>query len=672
MNSLVHLLQQRAAPLSDTESKAVFSFLDHGETIGNELTYHELDRSARIIAGHLQRYCAPGDRALLLLSPGLDYISAFFGCLYAGVIAVPAMVPNPGSLARIRAIAADAQPRLALVPGPSESASSEAHDWFDHAALGQMDCVSITSLTKVDVGWVKPMVRSTDIAFLQYTSGSTGSAKGVKVSHANLIANACLAKEVYGLDADEVLLSWLPPHHDFGLVGGIVLPVVLGCRCIQFAPSAFMMRPHRWLKAMSDYRVTMTGAPNFAYALAAQKITDEQKKSLDLRYLRLAVNGAERIRCGTLRAFAEAFAGCGFRAGAFTPAYGLAESTLLVSADVDPVRQALPPSLFASKSELAKGIVRVCPDGDDSVELVPVGRTSATSHEIAIVDPANGTRVPDLQVGEIWVRGESVSTGYWSAVEGANSNFGAGLLGEQKAYLRTGDLGFVRDRTLYVVGRIKEVMIFGGRNIYPQDVEASVEQSAPAFRANGCAAFSIDSEDGEQLVLVQEIEARKQMETAGLAERIQRVLLEQHEISNLRAICLVRAGHLPRTSSGKIRRLECRNLFLSGGLASVWSWERNAQAGRRSAYRAPVSETEKILAEIVSEVLQVEGIGVDDDIFRLGVHSLAATQIVARIHLQFPDLSSMLTLRSIFETSTISSLAEKIDSLIASTESFEI
>jgi acyl-CoA synthetase (AMP-forming)/AMP-acid ligase II len=355
-----------------------------------------------------------------------------------------------------------------------------------------------------------------------------------------------------------------------GLVLKMLTPIYAGAHCVQFPPAAFLLRPYRWLKLISDYGARLTSGPNFAYALCVNKITEEQKSSLNLSTLEIALNGAEPIRPNTLRRFAAAFAASGLRPEALKPGYGLAEATLFVSGSPN-CHAGQPFTVALSKAALAQGRAEFAEDSTSMVEVVSTGPVGA-AHQAMIVDPESLTLKAGREVGEIWLRGPSIAQGYWERPEETARTFGARLPGDQSLYLRTGDLGFIHLGELYVTGRIKEVMIFNGRNVYPQDIEATVEQVDRAFRANGCAVFSIDGEDSARLVIVQEVELRADPETTELTERIRAELTEQHETFDLAAILLVREGRIPRTTSGKIQRLQCKALFLANAIETLWAW----------------------------------------------------------------------------------------------------
>ncbi|MES2940788.1 MAG: amino acid adenylation domain-containing protein [Pseudomonadota bacterium] len=661
------MLQHRAA--APEAGRTAFTFLEDGERASGILTFADLDLRARQVAARLQRHTHAGDRVLLVHPPGLDYIAAFFGCLYAGVIAVPALPPSSlRTLPRLKLMAQDAQPRLALAPG-DVVARMRAAPVHGDGGFGQLEWLDIDAAGDADAAqeWVRPDVAAGDIAFLQYTSGSTAAPKGVMVSHANLLANARLMQSVYGMGADDTFVSWLPPHHDLGLIGGIVLPLYVGCHCVQFPPAAFLMRPHRWLKVLSDYRACVTGAPDFAYALCADKVTEAQKRGLDLSALEVAVNGAERVRHATLRRFAQAFAGCGLRPQALTPSYGLAESTLLVTASRQPVAGLLPPHLAVDRQALAMDRVEPAADGEDkpgTIALVGTGASGLQGHAVRIVDPVSLCELPQGKVGEIWVSGPSVAQGYWQRAEETARTFGARLPGHAAAHLRTGDLGFLHQGALYVTGRLKEMMVFSGENIYPQDVEATVEALDPAFRAGGCAVFCVDDEDGKpKLVVVQELESRRQAALDTLAGELRAALQESHGIVDLAALLLVKAGHVPRTSSGKIQRVRCRQMFLDGELEAAWSWREDAEGaqGARASEKplaVPRTPTETALAGIWRELLDLDAVDVDTSFLALGGHSLLAAQIVARVREVF-DVE--VDIRALFEFPTVGGLAGHID-----------
>ncbi|WP_275269411.1 non-ribosomal peptide synthetase [Pantoea ananatis] len=659
-SNLIELLQFRAGRSSGHSNKTAFTYLNDGENISGSLTYEELDRQARNIAAHLQKITNPGDRVLLVYPPSLDYIVSFLGCVYAGVIAVPAVPPtNIRTRPRLLSIVNDASPCIAigttLTVDRMKSLQVNSDD-----VLSKLHWLSTDNLGNSSEKWIDPKAKSNDIVFLQYTSGSTGTPKGVMVSHDNLLSNVSLSKNVYGINDEDTFVSWLPPHHDFGLIGGIIFPLFVGCHCIQFPPAIFFAKPYRWLKILSLYRAKMTGAPNFAYEMCVKKVTEEQKKSLDLSELQVAVNGAERIRFETLKRFSDAFKICGFKAESFTPAYGLAESTLFVAAEVKRNKGQLPKTINLKKDALSNDSIIESYDQNDSIILVSNGSTTHGQHHIKIVNPDSLLPLAQGFVGEILVHSPSVAQGYWNRLEESKKTFETKIIGDSRPYLKTGDLGFIYNGDLFIAGRIKELMIFNGRNFYPQDIESTIEKLDPAFRANGCAAFSLENNNGTQLVIVQEIESKQKPKTESIVSLIWTELAETHEIYDLHAVVLVKAGHLPRTSSGKIQRVLCSELYKSNLLSKIWIWENkslNITNGDREYY-PPESNCERIVSKIWQDVLLISEISRHDNFFELGGHSLLATQVLARLRDAF---NIDLPLKILFESHSLFDLACRIE-----------
>ncbi|QGZ42390.1 amino acid adenylation domain-containing protein [Pseudoduganella flava] len=556
--SLIDVLQSRAA-----SAAPAFTFMADGDNVTAALSFSELDRRARHLAAHLQHRARPRDRILLVYPPGIDYIVAFFGCAYAGMIAVPALPPaNARTLPRLLAIARDAQPALALAPA-ALVAKMERMQAAGDGTLGCLDWCAADGLPDAADAWRHPVPRPEDVLFLQYTSGSTGTPKGVMVSHANVLANLALMNGAFPMTSDDTIVSWLPPHHDMGLVSTILLPVCAGSHAVQFPPAAFVAQPLRWLKALSTWRARFSAAPNLAYDLCVERIGAEHKAGLDLSAWAHAINGAEPVRPRSLRRFVEAFAPCGFRAEALRPAYGLAESTLFVSSG----RGAA--TLAVDKAALAAGDIVPATGPQEPIELVPLGSPRAAGYRWSIVDPATRAPLGPGKVGEIWVAGASVAAGYWQRNDAA---FGAVTADGKGPWLRTGDAGFEHGGQLYVSGRIKDVMIFGGRNIYPQDVEHTVERVHPAFRQNGCAAFALEDDGPTRLVLLQEVSARRHVDLAHVMDKLRAAVREQHGIARIAAVLLLRVGHIPRTSSGKLARRRCRQLYLDGAFDPLDAW----------------------------------------------------------------------------------------------------
>ncbi len=552
-SSIVEILQARAA---STPDRNAYQFLSYGNGADVALSYGELDAAAHAIAAHLRSCTVPGDRALLLYRPGLDFVQGFLGCLYAGVIAVPAYPPHPTRPARdlpkLRAIAGDARPAAIL---SSAAVLDACEPLFAEAAdLGRIRRIATDTLPVAGRGG-DIRVDPDHLAFLQYTSGSTGTPKGVMVSHANLMHNERAIATLFGADEDSTIVGWLPMYHDMGLIGTMLHGIYTGASCVLMSPMDFLEQPLRWLEAITRFRAHTSGGPNFAYDLCVRRVSEEQKANLDLSSWQIAFNGAEPVRAATLARFAEAFATSGFRSTAFFPCYGLAEATLAVSG-----------GLKTDEPEVRRF--------DDSAPLVGCG-TSVEEQRIVIVDPETREPRNDGQTGEIWVSGPSVAQGYWEKPEQTAETFGGHLAGTNEGpFLRTGDLGFLDNGALFVNGRRKDLIIIRGRNHYPSDIEVTVEQSHPALRPGCGVAFSVDIDGAERLVVVQEVDRQHRAQANDeVAEQVRRRLAEEHEVA-LHALVLIKTGYIPKTTSGKVQRSLTKQLFLERSLAPVaeWTW----------------------------------------------------------------------------------------------------
>ena len=568
-SSLVELLQWRALHQPD---QRIYTFLTDGETDEAHLTCGELDLQARAIGARLQSLGAAGERALLLYPPGLEYIAGFFGCLYAGVTAVPAYPPDPArlkrTLPRLQTMVADAQAAVALTTAPILSMSQFL---FDEAPdLGDLQWLATDTIADgVEDGWQEPAVTHDTLAFLQYTSGSTRTPRGVMLSHGNLLCNLALISQAFDFASDDVGMIWLPPYHDMGLIGGILQPVYRCLYCILMSPLAFLQRPFRWLQAVSRYKATISGGPNFAYDLSVRKVTPEQRATLDLSHWRTAFNGAEPVRPETMERFAATFESCGFRQEVFYPCYGLAEATLIVSGGL----KAAPPVIHTVQgTALEQSRVVAASAGDeDARALVGCGQNLA-GQRIVIVDPESLTQCLPDQIGEIWVSGPSIAQGYWNRPEETEHTFRAYLAGTGEGpFLRTGDLGFLNDGELFIAGRLKDLIIVDGLNHYPQDIERTVEQCHPAVRPGCSAAFSIEADGREQVVVVAEVADRRKLarhqplDAGELTREIRRAVAAQHDL-RVYDVTLLKARTVPKTSSGKIQRHACRAGYLAGTL----------------------------------------------------------------------------------------------------------
>ncbi|HEX2691982.1 MAG TPA: fatty acyl-AMP ligase [Kofleriaceae bacterium] len=569
INTLVDLLRARAETHG---ARLAFTYLKDGEEIADAWTYQELDLRARRVAAALQAAGSDGDRAILLYPPGLDFVAAFFGCLYARRIAVPISLPNPARLTRelprLRAILDSAEPR-ALLTSSSAAAIADGLRAAD-PAIATLRLLATDGLTDDGQAWRDPNVGSDTLAFLQYTSGSTALPKGVMVSHGNLLHNMAAIAEMFRSTDETAMVSWLPVFHDMGLIGCVLHPMLHGSSNVLMAPAAFLQRPLRWLQAISRFQAHTSGAPNFAYDLCVRRITPEQRATLDLRSWRVAFNGAEPVRARTVAEFTRAFAPCGFRSDAMAPCYGLAESTLVVTASL----RGTPSTIAAFHGgDLERGrATPVSAPGPSARELVGCGH-EAGGQRLVIVDPECGTQLPDGEIGEIWVAGPSVAQGYWKLPAETETTFHAMLAGSGEGpFLRTGDLGFRWDDQLFIAGRRKDLIIVDGRNHYPQDIELTIEQSHAAFRPGCSAAFAVDVDGAERVVVVAEADPHRAIADgpaadpkATLFRAARRAVAIDHDV-DLHQLCLVRPGTIPKTTSGKIRRQACRAGFLSGSL----------------------------------------------------------------------------------------------------------
>jgi 8-amino-7-oxononanoate synthase len=550
-----------------------FTFLVDGESEELHLSYIELDRRARAIAALLQERDLAGERALLLYPAGLDFIAGFFGCLYAGVVAVTAYPPRMNrSLGRIEAIVGDAGARIALTTQP---VLERVTPWLaESPGLSRLEWLTTEeTATAIEEHWHPPDIGPDTLAFLQYTSGSTGTPKGVMLSHANLLHNSALIAYGFEHQRSDSGVFWLPSYHDMGLVGGILQPLFVGGSNVLMSPMAFLQKPIRWLRAISKYRATTSGGPNFAYDLCLRKVTPEQRDSLDLSSWSVAFNGAEPVRDETLDRFAQYFAPCGFRREAFYPCYGLAEATLIVSGGS---AKRTPTLACFDGRRLEQG--EAVPSSGTTPHcrrLVGCG-TSLPDQRIVIVDPETEEQCPPGKVGEIWVSGPSIAQGYWQRPDDTRQTFNAYLADSAEGpFLRTGDLGFLDGSELYVTGRIKDLIIVRGVNHYPQDIELTVEHCDPALRPNSGAAFAIDVNGQVHLAVVQEVERGHQADADRILEAIRVAVAREHELQ-LDAIVLVRTGSVPKTSSGKIQRHACRQAFVNDQLKTVAHWRSDA------------------------------------------------------------------------------------------------
>jgi 8-amino-7-oxononanoate synthase len=633
-----------------TPESTAFYFSD-GEAEEIRLSYEALDRRARAIGSHLVANGLRGERILLLYPPGLDFVSGFMGCLYAGATAIPAYPPRRNRyMSRIDAISDDAQAKAALTVADvgdrvqsllKEAPSLQAAMWI---ATDQIPDSAADS-------WEPPTFEDSSLAVLQYTSGSTGNPKGVMLSHSNLIHNCRLIVGSFEANSNTVGLSWLPTYHDMGLVGGVLMPLFIGRPNVLISPMSFLQKPVRWLRGITKYNVTISGGPNFAYDLCVDKITDEELEGLDLSSWLVAFNGAEPIRSTTLNAFIARFASVGFRSEAYYPCYGMAETTLIVTGSY---RQE-PPIIraFDGKALDEHRVVPAAVDEEGARELVGCGHV-LPDEEVIIVDPESRKRLPEHQVGEVWVRSQSVGQGYWNKPEITNETFRATTSRGDTGYLRTGDLGFMDDGELFVTGRLKDLIIVRGVNRYPQDIEQTVERTDPRLQAGAAAAFAVDLNGRECLIVMAEVERARHKDWSKVIQAIRGSVTREHELPP-DVITLVRFGSMPKTSSGKIQRHACRAAFFEDSLPVIARWtawsggEEGADqdsivvessatttaslGGSRASLAALQTEVNPLVAEVVMHHVReiakerAKGMTLESNIVEMGMDSLERLQI---------------------------------------------
>lgn len=622
---LLKILEDR---INLTPNKVAFTFLDTDLNEANQLTYKELSDKAKSLAVCLTEKNLEGERAILLFPPGIEFIPVFFACLYAGVIAVPAYPPRKNrSLDRLESIFKDSNAKVVLTDRKTQDTIESR--FKANPILAKPEIISSDEIDiSLAANWKARAVKEDDIAFLQYTSGSTGSPKGVMVSHGNLFHNAHDIE--LGFSHKGPILSWLPVFHDFGLMYGVVQPIFSGIPCYMMAPVSFLQRPLSWLQAITKYKATHSSGPNFAFQLCVDKVKDQELESLDLSHWQMAVSGAEPIRSTTLDAFASKFEPCGFNKKAFCPAYGLAESTLKVSAVPLDSPQTY---LDVSAKALGQHSVRLPEDDDqDLVRLVGCGG-SEIGAQIEVINPANNAVCSGNEVGEIWVKSNSVAKGYWQKPEETQATFNAFTSDGQGPFLRTGDLGFVHNNELYITGRHKDLIIVRGLNHYPQDIELSAFNSHEALVPEKAAAFSIEENGHEKLVLVQEVKrtAVRNFYFEEATEAIRKDVAKHH---NLRVdyISFIKPASLPRTSSGKVQRKLCAKMFQNGALKTIAEWS------NKEVYHQPdtpstqtkeplhhnLHEVQQWIKELISSAskIPVEELGLNEPFDTYGLDSL--------------------------------------------------
>lgn len=641
------------------------------------LTFGQLHTRARAVAARLQALGARGERVVLLFPTGLGFVEALFGCLLAGAIAVPVYPPVGARLApalrvlsgiirdadasilltdatlgaRLRqlSVGAGVARTLARVPGLSSLLGDVAD--ADLSALRSLTWLTVDQVSDDDAHAFEPVLPDLhDIAYLQYTSGSTGAPKGAKILHSSLVGNFRAGTAFTGIGPEDVAFNWVPLYHDLGLVCGVLQVPWVADHSILMSPVDFLARPITWLEGVHRFRATVTAGPNFALDLVVRKSTAEQRDRLDLSCVRSLGNGGEAVRADTLDRFAQAMHRAGFRPEAFTPCFGAAEATLFITA-AKPWR--VPHRLHLDAEALRRGRV-LRSTAPDAVSLVSNGRPEA-SHALAIVDPRTGTPLPEGHVGEVLVAGPSCCGGYWGRDDGA------GLWRELdgRRFLRTGDLGFLHGGELYLTGRHKDLIIRLGRNYHPPDLERTAEAAASQCRPGCSAAFAVDDGEAEQVVIVMELRTRRLSEPDALAARVASAVAREHGLV-LDTVVFVPRGAVPRTSSGKVRRSQARKAYVEGSLEAVATVHApDARAATEpGAPRCPAGAHEQGILHTLQEVAQdLLGREVDPEVHLadLGLDSLAAAELAstladrlgrpvsAELVLDHPTLSTLAT-----------------------------
>lgn len=684
-------LRARAAEFVDNE---VFAFLDaNGERV-DQLSYAELHERACRVAAAIQAHGSKGQRVLLLFEPGLHFAVAFYGCLYAGAIAVPAYPPDPRrferTLPRLQTIAADSSPSIVLTSAPIMALAKELLSVAPD--LARLEWLSIDEiLTHCDTpAHDFPAQLPNDIAFIQYTSGSTSSPKGVMVTHGNVMINARMMQRVAKQDSGRIVVSWLPLYHDLGLMSGIILPVVMGARSLLMSPLDFLKRPALWLSSIQRYQATDTSAPNFALDLCVQKISADERNALDLSSLKMCLIGAEPVRHDSVERFLRTFERHGLSLQCMHPGYGLAEAVVGVScASIDRSWR----TAVVDAEQLALNRVVDLDQADPrALPLVSCG-DPIEEMIVKIVHPETREPVDDDEVGEIWITGPHVAMGYWQREADTVHTFKARLAkGDERDWLRTGDMGFMKDGELYPTGRIKDVIIVRGKNYYPQDIERTVESSHPRIRHGCVIAFGVEQGGSEGLVLVAEIDARhlpseqqKQEAFQAIVASLATALNAVHGLA-VHAVVLLKAKTIDKTSSGKLARQACRQRYLSSTLDTEFAWHRDhavrdgmpseqviepTQPMENLHRMPPVEQRRYLLDYLAKEIARLGGHAVamsmnaDSRLDEIGMDSLATMELIGRLE---RTLQVKIPVTQFLTVATLGALTDAVLELMESSD----
>jgi acyl-CoA synthetase (AMP-forming)/AMP-acid ligase II/acyl carrier protein len=636
MTQSLTLNQSLIKHAAERGGKTAYTFLNKNLEVVEEKTYQELHQSALVLAAKLRQISKVGDRALLMFTPGLDYISSYFACLYAGVVAVPVYPPQMGrQIDRVIKIIQDATPTAFLCTEDIFMQIQQISAEWVNSSREKWILVDQVDEKEVDTDIISPEDISQDqIAFLQYTSGSTGYPKGVMVSQGNLIENQKMIHAGFStLEGEIKVVSWLPMYHDMGLIGTVLHPLYLGGSAVLMSPFSFLGRPLNWLEAISQHKGSISGGPNFAFDLCVDKVKEEDFEKLDLSNWKRVFNGAEPIRPETLKRFTETFSRVGFEANSWLPCYGLAEATLISSSA--PFSEE-PTILHVDKEKMEQNVVQPIEANAPKAQSLVSSGFSVPGQEIVIADPISFENIGEGKVGEVWLRGAHITKGYWNKDEVNQEIFQAKVKGEEeKDFLRTGDLGFLYQNQLYITGRQKDLIIIRGKNHYPQDIELSSEEAHEAIQRGGCAAFSVETQDGESVAIVCELvrNALRKHKAEEIVQAIQQKVAEVHEIP-LESIALIPRRTLLKTSSGKVQRYANKKAFLNGKLKTEFVWKAESKSlTEEGGTEIKADNLGEWLVQWLSQKLSIPASKIDmgDPISAYGVDSLMLAEFETEV-----------------------------------------
>jgi acyl-CoA synthetase (AMP-forming)/AMP-acid ligase II/acyl carrier protein len=654
-SQLTELLDYRASVNKDD---LAFVVLDQDGIEIEKINYGDLIRLSKSIAAGLQGKTKQGDSCLLLSAPGLDFITALFGCIYAGLVAIPAYPPKKNKKNdRLWSVIEDANPACILLSQEIENMLVANPDAFEKMIGIPRMIIDRKSADHSDQ-YKYPALSDNDTILLQYTSGTTGNPLGTMINHAGIMHNSEVIKIAFGHDAKLTGVNWLPPYHDMGLIGTIFQPLYVGGKNIIITPFDFLRNPVIWLNAITKYKGTTAGCPNFALDLLVEKISPEQKTDIDLSSLKVLFCGSEPIRSTTLKNFTQAFEACGFTEDMFLPCYGLAENTLMVTGIHHSEK---PEYLLADRQSLENtNKVVISSDADTALSFVSCGYPWLDD-QVLIVDPEKCIASGEDTIGEIWTRSGSVCQGYWNQADKNEEIFNAGINGSKEGpFMKTGDLGFLHNGQLYIAGRIKDMIIIRGMNHFPCDIENTVEHSHPALQAHGCAAFSSEIDNHERLIIIQEIKrtAIRELNGKEVIEAIRSAISAEHEIPVF-AIELISPGRMCKTTSGKIQHKKCESMWMDKALKSVYSWKQEFGEYKHTIYKGGDERNqENVQAWLINWLsnkvkISPESINPNMPILSYGLDSLGAVELEREVKEKF---GIEIHLADFLENNTISAL----------------